>query len=164
MGRTTQFHKLSCASLKGPLKCVDVYDGDTITVEMNVLDLYIKYGDEEYHDAVKKIKPAPVYIKCRMMGYNSAEVSHCTEEEKHKGKEAKEFLTDLILDKFIYVHFLDKGEGKMAIKKNDDPYGRELVDVWLLDVETLEKHTYVNELMVEKGHGKHYEGHGPKLY
>jgi len=91
-----------------------------------------------------------------MCGYNSAEISKCSPEEKIRGLECKDYLSNLILGKEIICHFLDKGQGTLIPLKNRDPYGREIVDIWLNE-------KYVNKIMIEKGYGKDYNGTGKRI-
>jgi endonuclease YncB( thermonuclease family) len=81
--------------------CTSVYDGDTITVALNI-------GDKVSR------------VNCRMIGYNSAEIRGKTVEEKEAAKAAKARLEALILNKFVWAEF-----GK------SDKYGRPLIDVYV---------------------------------
>lgn len=169
MPKKSPFEKFNWEGLQSVVTCVDVYDGDTITVETDFRLLIKKYYSDEHHALIDKLPYQPVYLKVRMMGYNSAEMrpTKGTAEEKSKEKkkaiEARDFLRDLILGKKIWCHFLAKKEGIMLPLKQQDPHGRWMSDVFTLN-EKGEKDTYVNELMLKSGHGAHYDGRGEKKY
>lgn len=157
------FPKFNLNNVVCNAKCVDVYDGDTITVEVDLREIIKKYYDTEYHKKIDELPYVAIYPNCRMAGYNSAEVSRCTADEKEKGLGAKKYLQDLILEKTVSCHFLDKKQGILIKLKNEDPYKRPITDVHLLD-ENGKKTTYINKLMIESGHAAPYDGHGPKLF
>lgn len=164
----------------GGIQCIgaviDIYDGDTITVQVNLKHLYMKYSPPECKKYFNELPYAPFNIKVRMSGYNCAEMrppkknpdgtsisDELRENIKEKAKESKRFLSDLILNKDVWCHFLDFGEGVLIQKKIDDPYGREVADIYTLD-EDGKKNTYVNVKMLEKGYAKEYNGTGEKKY
>jgi len=72
-------------------KCIDVYDGDTITVIFKFNHKYQQF-------------------KIRMMGYDSPEIRTRNKEEKKEGLKAKKVLADEILDELIDLecHEFDK--------------------------------------------------------
>lgn len=77
-------------------RVVDVYDGDTITC-------IVKKGDF-------------VKIKCRLLGIDTPEMRGGNDETKKLAHEARDFLSDLVLNKIVYL-YCDK----------NDKYGRVLV-------------------------------------
>lgn len=89
---------------------------------------------------------APKTISCRFLGFNSAEIRTKDAQEKQKAIAAREYLRGLILDKIVIL----------KISKNDK-YGRPLVDVFINNI-------HINSEMVRNGHGKPYDGTGPKEY
>lgn len=101
-----------------------VYDGDSINI-------IFKYKDE--------------YIRrpCRIDGIDTPEISRCSEEEKALGLKAKEYLSDLILEKLVKIEVL-----------KSDKYGRELVNIYLLD----ENNTNVAKLLIDNGYAYEYDG------
>ena len=109
-------------------KVMSVYDGDTITVAM---DLGAGY----------------VAVKCRMKGYDSPEMkppraAPNRDETKRKAAAAREFLIDLLGGEHSVHKFHSTGREK---------YGRLLVDCRVGD-------RWVSEAMIAGGHGYAYEG------
>lgn len=109
-------------------KCIKVYDGDTITVAINVFGSFHRFS-------------------VRMLGYDTPEMKpkdYADYESKQIEKKcatiSRDFLSDLLLGKMVKLHC-----------KQYDKYGRILGNVELGDVD-------VNALMIEKGYGKIYDG------
>jgi endonuclease YncB( thermonuclease family) len=107
-------------------KVVDVYDGDTATISL-INNCQIQK------------------LKLRMYGYDSPELKPRLDkvnrdEEIKKAKEAKQFLSDLVLDKICTVD-----------TRGFDKYGRLLGTLYAENVN-------INELMVSHGHGYEYYG------
>lgn len=128
--KVTQAPFFSLNGLHAKMKVVHVYDGDTIH---GIIILHCK----------------PVKFKIRMMGYDSPEMKpplnqENREEEKRAALEAKNAISELILDKVVDVHFFDF-----------DKYGRPLADVYTVIDKSKVK---VNDWMIQNGHGYHYEG------
>ena len=124
--------------LKGNFRCkvVDVYDGDTVTII-----LFNKLGYEKH--------------KLRMYGYDSPEMKPRLdfpnrEEEKQKAILAKNYLSELILNKI--VEFESMGY---------DKYGRLLGKLYKLN--TFTNKIELNQLMINQGHGYPYFGGTKKL-
>ena len=127
-----QNNDLELYKLKGNFRCkvVDVYDGDTVTIV-----LLNKFGYEKH--------------KLRMYGYDSPEMkpklNHPNrEEEIRKAKEAKKYISDLILNKI--VEFESMGY---------DKYGRLLGKLYLLNYCSKVE---LNQLMIDNEHGYPYFG------
>ena len=158
MPKKSEFPKFSPDGIECNAICRNVYDGDTIYLEIDLRNILKKYYNQERYGIIEQLPYRPVYFLCRMAGYNSAEISRSSEEEKHKGLEAKDFLSELILDKELKVHFLASHEGELIQLTNHDPYGRPIIDLYTLEG------VYVNKLMIESGHGKPYNGRGEKKY
>lgn len=97
-----------------------VYDGDTISI-------LFKYRDEFLKDS------------CRIYGIDTPEMRSC-DKEKELAYKARDFLSSLILNKIIKVHFL-----------NLDKYGRPLIRIYL-------DNSDIGFLMIEKGYAKEYNG------
>jgi endonuclease YncB( thermonuclease family) len=163
MPKKSKFEKFNWNGIRCSVKCVDVYDGDTITVEADFRKLMKKYYKSEHHSKIDQLPYQPVFLHCRMAGYNSAEVSKCTDAEKVIGLEAKKYMTDLVLGKSLLCHFLDKGEGILIKLKTTDPYGRPIADMHLINDDGKEG-LYINEDMIKSGHAAPYDGRGPKKY
>lgn len=127
-----QTNELPLYKLKGNFRCkvVDVYDGDTVTIV-----LFNKFGFEKH--------------KLRMYGYDSPEMKPKRdlpnrEEEIKKAKEAKKYLSDLVLNKI--VKFESMGY---------DKYGRLLGKLYILNYCSEQE---INQLMVDLGYGYPYFG------
>jgi len=106
-----------------------VIDGDTI---VGKLDKGRNNFDEEVH--------------IRMLGIQAPEISKAkTAEERVRGYEAKNFLTDLVLGKGVIV--------KTVKADDDDNFGRMLAIVYLPEKDDLD----VNQYMIDSGHAVVYE-------
>ena len=86
-------------------KVLSVYDGDTITVSLD-LGLSIE-----------------VKAKCRLLGIDTPEIRTKSAAEKKAAYTARDRVRDLILDKTVILHSVAK----------PDKYGRLLVKVWAED-------------------------------
>jgi len=128
-------------------KCIKVYDGDTA-------HFAVKYNDQW------------VRFRCRLTGYNSAEMipkkAGLTKEQKSEIKEQaikdRDYLAELLLNQYVLLHLHDF-----------DKYGRPLTDVYLVDdIDTLSRDIFedetkhVNSLMIKNGHGVVYNGRSKK--
>ena len=127
-----QTNDLELYSLKGNFraKVVDVYDGDTITIV-----IFNKFGFEKH--------------KLRMYGYDSPEMKPKLNIENReniilKAKQAKEFLSNLILNKI--VDFESMGF---------DKYGRLLGKIFIANKCSRQD---VNQLMLDNEFGYAYFG------
>lgn len=127
-------------------KCVKVYDGDTAHFTFI---------------PAPGLKPARYVV--RMAGYNSAELRTKDAAEKAAGVAAREYLAEIIKGKFVLL----------ALGKADK-YGRLLATVYTMPGaqtdqvvggsaanNSLESRN-VNAMMLNSGHGKAYDGAGPK--
>ena len=127
-----QTNDLPLYKLEGNFRCkvVDVYDGDTVTIV-----LFNKLGFEKH--------------KLRMYGYDSPEMKPKRDlpnrdDEIQKAKEAKQYLSDLVLNKI--VKFESMGY---------DKYGRLLGKLYILNYCSEQE---INQLMIDLGHGYPYFG------
>jgi endonuclease YncB( thermonuclease family) len=120
-------------------KVVDVYDGDTITCVT------------KYAHRGKFIK-----IKCRLIGVDTPEMRGGTDESKQDAIESRDFLSDLVFNKIVYL--------KCDI---NDKYGRVLVVVFTKNpIPFYRKNIYldkhfaksVNKVMLDKKLGVEYYG------
>lgn len=89
----------------------------------------------------------PKSFSCRFLGYNSAEMRTDDSIEKTKGIAARDYLSSLILNQIVKLEL-----------GTFDKYGRILVQVYL------QNGLHVNDEMLQSGHGKPYDGTGPKMY
>ncbi len=108
-------------------KVYKCYDGDTVSI-------IFKFNGE--------------YLRktCRINGIDTPEISRCSEEEKILGKEARDYLISIILNRVVEIEFIDT-----------DKYGRPLIKIFLID----ENKTNINDLLIQKGYAQSYYG-GPK--
>jgi endonuclease YncB( thermonuclease family) len=117
-------------------KCIKVYDGDTITVAMKILNKFYKFN-------------------IRMLGYDAPELKSKRDEERARARKARDFLTELVLNKIIFIRC-----GKF------DKYGRILGTVLckpsvaiageIIYIGTGTKN--INELMCEQDFCRPYTG------
>ena len=114
---------------------MDVYDGDTITIETNIPNAY----------TLKK-KAFPVKLKCRMLGYDSPEIRTKDINEKRMAHISKEVLKKKILNKKVKIQAAGM-----------EKYGRLLGTVFL-------EEENVNTFMTGGNYGYIYGGkHKPKV-
>lgn len=109
---------------------LDVYDGDTITIETNIPNA-ITSSDG---------KPFLIKLKCRMLGYDSPEIRTRDGNEKRMAYISKNVLVDKILNKTVKI----KTRGL-------EKYGRLLGTVFLDDIN-------INEFMTGGNYGYVYGG------
>lgn len=102
-------------------KCVKVYDGDSITVVFKLFDEFKRFS-------------------VRMNGYDSPEIRSKNDTEKQWAIKSRDFLSDLILNKIIYLECNDY-----------DKYGRILGVVKI-------NNKNVNLIMLDKGYSRPYDG------
>lgn len=115
-------------------RVVDVYDADTITIAIMFCDKIFK-------------------TKCRLAGIDSAEIRTKNLEEKKHGLAAKEYLKNLIKDKFIWVY----------IGKNDK-YGRPLGTFYMNEEDFKLKRNSINDDLVGKNLAYVYTGQTKTLF
>jgi len=127
---TVKTPKWSFEGMTVSAKCVKVYDGDTATFA------FIPYFNSN-----------PCTFSCRFIGYNSAEIRTKDPIEKSKAIAAKEYLSNLILNRIVKLEL-----------GSFDKYGRILVQVYL------PSGLHVNSEMLRSGHGKPYDGVGVKSF
>ena len=104
-------------------KVIDVYDGDTVTLAFSYKNILWQH-------------------KCRIYGLDCAEIRTKNLQEKKVGHEAKTFLSNLILNKIVWIDF---------IENKNDKYGRLLASLKLND-------QHIKTLMIENNFGYEYEG------
>lgn len=108
----------------------DVYDGDTITV-----DIFLGF------DVVLSS------IKVRLVGVDTPEIRTKDLEEKEKGYETRDWLRERILGKKVLLHTKEKGK-----------FGRWLGTIWELNEETPEFENSYNKQLIKEGLAKEYWG------
>jgi micrococcal nuclease len=102
-------------------RIVKVYDGDTCTI-------------------IFRWKKQNIKCSCRLYGIDTPEIRTTNKKEKELGYIAKDFLSSLLLEKVVMVHFL-----------KDDKYGRPLVNIFL-------NGSSIQEIMITNGFAKPYFG------
>lgn len=116
-------------------KVTDVYDGDTITVDLDLGRGMWSIGE-----------------KVRLHGINTPEIRTRNKAEKEAGKAARDFLVTILGFKVVDT---DWEAGDIIIhtfaKKEEGKFGRLLGVVYVNDIN-------VNELMISRGHAIEYHG------
>jgi endonuclease YncB( thermonuclease family) len=110
-------------------KVISVYDGDTFTIVCRYYDTFCKFH-------------------VRLYGVNCEELKGGTPKQKEQAKLAKEFVSDLILNKVVDIDVLTNtlDENGRVVKEK---YGRLLAKVKVGDVDLAEE-------LVRKGLAKRY--------
>jgi endonuclease YncB( thermonuclease family) len=103
---------------------IKVYDGDTITIATK-----LPYNNSELYR-----------FSVRLKGIDSAEIKSSSIDEQNIAKEAKQCLTNLILNKYVSLQNL-----------NTEKYGRILADVYLGEI-------HVNQWMLHEHLAVEYDG------
>ncbi len=139
--------KFNLEGVIGDFYVKSVYDGDTITV---YIPMKISIYSNMSYDFIDPInlndKTICNYeIKLRLFGIDTPELKPSKtlpnrEEHIKKAIKAKEFLENLILNKVVRIEFL-----------SNDKYGRPLGIIYIKDIN-------INELMIEEGFAKEYDG------
>jgi len=108
---------------------LDVYDGDTLTVTIDLgFSLTVK-------------------TKVRLMGIDTAEMKSEDPEVKKLAVASRDFIRELVLEK------------KVLLKSHKpDKYGRALADIWALNDDWTPVPKTLSEMMIEKGFAKSYDG------
>lgn len=103
------------------IKC---YDADTITIASK-----LPYNE------------SPLYrLSVRLNGIDAPEIKGKSEEEKEVAKQARDFVSNLVLNKYVRLENVES-----------EKYGRILADVYIGDV-------HVNELLVKERYAVKYDG------
>lgn len=103
-------------------KVIDVYDGDTLTI---VVDLGFKIKHE---------------IKLRLNGLNTPEIRTKDKREKELGKQVRDYVRELVLNKEILVK-----------TTKAEKFGRYLADVYIGDL-------HLNNHLIKKEYARPYFG------
>lgn len=126
--------EMKCFSFKGQTFLglpTNIYDGDTLSI------VFIYNGNQ-------------IKYRCRCLGYDSPEMKPLLSNQNRENEKAM-----AISAKNRFIELLNKNpDGVVKMECFDfDKYGRLLVEIWN---EVDEKS--INEIMVEEGHGKKYDG------
>jgi len=141
--------KFNLDNLKGKFFVKDVYDGDTITILIPIRQHIYNMIDQNNIDldSDNNSNKNIFYneIKIRLLGIDTPEIKpkkDIPNRENHikKAKAARDFLSDIILNKIIDIQF-----------KNNDKYGRPLAIIYNNNIN-------INNLMIEKGFANSYDG------
>jgi hypothetical protein len=108
---------------------IKVYDGDTITIVSK-----LPYEKSELYR-----------FPVRLHGIDAPEIKSHSDDEKVIAKEAREYLSNLLLHKYVSVKNL-----------NTEKYGRLLADVYLDDI-------HINKCMLEQRFAVEYDGGTKKV-
>lgn len=119
---TIKTQKLTYRGLTVFAKCVKVHDGNKITCS------FILPGSD-----------SPCNFVCKCYGYKSSKINSKDSTQKEKAKTARNYLSELILDKIVILKLGDF-----------DPYGHVLVKIYFGGKN-------INKDMIEKGHGTPYD-------
>ena len=107
-------------------KVIKVYDADTITIAAKL-----------------PYKESPIYrLSVRLNGIDTPEIKgkDVSEEEKEAAKIARDFVSNLILDKYITLKNIES-----------EKYGRVLADVYIGDI-------HLNDLLIKERYAVLYNG------
>ena len=109
------------------VEVVDVYDGDTITIDINNR-----------------------HVRVRLAGIDTPELNAKTKEEKNKAIQSRNYLESLILEKEIIVLFEKSDTTLDGI--NRGAFGRPIAYIFILTNKTVPKvKTFVNRNMIDTG-------------
>lgn len=111
-----------------PVKCVDVYDGDTMKLAFHILN------NPNY--------PIGVF-NCRLIGIDTPEIKTKNVLEKEAGKKARDYVRSECLNKCIWAKI-----------QNGDKYGRLLVEIFT----ELDLTESLNQKIIKLGYAKNYDG------
>ena len=141
--------KFDLYGIKGNFYVESVHDGDTITILIPIkLHIYSMIS-KNYIDYVSNSNVSnTIYynkVKLRLIGIDTPEIKpkkDITNRDEHiiKAKLARDFLSNQILNKIIYVEIVE-----------NDKYGRPLGNIYQNNIN-------LNNLMIEKGFAKKYDG------
>lgn len=145
-----EYTNFNLNNVKGKFYVHSVYDGDTVTllvpIKISVYDMI----DEKNINPNSNTNPSNQIIlnkiNVRLYGIDTPELKptkNILDRDKHiiKAKEARDYLSELILNKVILVEFL-----------SNDKYGRPLVKLFT------DNNVCLNNLMIKKGYAKEYNG------
>lgn len=131
-----------------------VYDGDTIYIRIPMkISVYqmVSPNTFDIHADTNPLNEIKFYfLKVRLYGIDTPEIKPSLklpnrEEHIAKAKKAKDFLSELVLNKIVEMEFL-----------KNDLYGRVLAKLFIKDHE--QNKICINDLMVSEGYAKPYFG------
>ena len=122
-GANKKTPKFTLRGLQCKAKVVKCYDGDTCQVVF------------PFHGELTR-------WTVRLYGINTPEVTRCSNEEKIKGIKARDFVSNLILDKEVWIKCYDWGK-----------YGRLIADIYFTPDFT---GATLSNIIIENNHSKQY--------
>lgn len=143
--------KFNLDGIEGKFYVESIYDGDTIVIlvptKLSIYDMIDKNTINLNSDTNILNKISLNKIRVRLYGIDTPELKplkNTYERDKHiqQAKEARDFLSNLILNKIINVQFF-----------SNDKYGRPLVKLY-----TDDEKICLNDLMIIKGYANKYDG------
>lgn len=147
-----EYSKFNLENVIGNFLVDSVYDGDTVIIVVPTkLEIYNMLSAKTLdQNPLNNSNITLNKIKVRLDGIDTPELKPSKnlpnrEEHIHKAKLAKNYLSDLILNKIIKVQFL-----------SNDKYGRPLVKLFIIDDK--QNVICINDLMIEKGFANKYDG------
>jgi endonuclease YncB( thermonuclease family) len=149
-----KYSNFNLENIEGKFYVESVYDGDTITILVPTKLSIYNMGSENTVDLNSNTNQAEKIvlnkIRVRLYGIDTPELKpkkNLTDRDEHiaKAKEARDFLSQLILNKIIKISFL-----------SNDKYGRPLVKLYSKEITADE--ICLNDLMIKKGFAKKYDG------
>jgi endonuclease YncB( thermonuclease family) len=152
--KLSSYGKYDLNNVEGKFYVESVYDGDTITLliptKLSIYDMCSSNTIDLNTDTNKFNKIILNKVRVRLYGVDTPELKpkkNLPDREAHivKAKEARDFLSNMILNKLVKVKFLQ-----------NDKYGRPLVKLYANDVEGNE--ILLNDLMIKKGFANKYDG------
>ena len=143
--------KFNLDNIKGNFYVKSVYDGDTITILIPMSISIYNYDILDFTNIDLSSNNNPdnkincYEVKIRLLGIDTPEMKPLKsllnrEEHIKKAQESRDYLKSIILNKIIRVEF-----------KSNDKYGRALGILFIDNIN-------INELMIEKGYAKLYDG------
>ena len=124
----TQLGFFTFSGQKFPSRCIDVYDGDTVTLIIPIKDSYYK-------------------MKCRLYGIDTPEKRTKDDFEKKCAIIARDRMIELIHEKVVWIECIDW-----------DKYGRLLANIYLKKSDMKNGKDSVNNLMISENMAYGYEG------
>ena len=146
---TNEYKNFDLHGITGDFYVESVYDGDTITIlvpiKTHIYNMTLSNQIDVMSDSNSSNTVYLHKIRVRLLGIDTPEMKppkNMPNREAHieKANAAKEFLSNMILNKIVKVEFL-----------SNDKYGRPLCKIYLIS-------QCINDLMVEKGFAKKYDG------
>lgn len=119
------------SGLTGYYKVIRIYDGDTITIET----------------------PIGTTPSLRLLGVDTPEIKASTQAEKNRAIAARQYLRDLILNKYVFITFEKSKTTLDGIGRG--PYCRPLSYVFFRDTEA-NRNIFINMEIIWQGHGVKY--------